>query len=150
MLQNIIMQLFDNELTIITYSIMQFISGQYGRNYQNMYPNIAAKNGHLWIIQKLREKRFMHCTSQGADLAASGGYLDVICDLQQHNIHCSYKGANHAAMNGHLNIIKKLENNGVNSIRCTNLGAYWASRSGYNNIVEYLRKYGINYDETHY
>lgn len=77
--------------------------------------NLAASNGHLHVVRKLRANG-MHCTDLGADCAASDGHVHVLEDLAQHGIYCTTAGADNAATYGHLHVVKYLYKHGI---RCT-------------------------------
>ncbi|KAJ3411926.1 hypothetical protein HDV05_001507 [Chytridiales sp. JEL 0842] len=95
---------------------------------------LAAKHGHLKLLQFLREK--VGCTALAFTLASETGQLDVVRYLHEKNEPCSTYAMDVAAENGHLDVVRFLHEN--RNEGCTDNAINYAAGGGHLEVVKFL------------
>ena len=118
-----------------TLNILQkMINVQATSKYEKFTPKKAAQCGHFEMIKHFLQQG--KCTSDVANYAAGGGYIEIVRFLRSHDIHCTGTGANMAAGNGHLEMVRDLLQH---HIHCTYHGINAAARNGHMHMIRYFR-----------
>src|SRR5262245_8809748 len=87
--------------------IMSFHSPKHRRWSEWEDGNLAAANGHLWLLQTRSDA--MWFTQRAMDSAASNGHLEVVKWLHSNRDEgCSRKAVEGAASGGHLEVLEWL------------------------------------------
>lgn len=100
--------------------------------------NDAAEYGHLNIVIYLSKQSFS-CTTWAMDLAAKRGHLDIVEWLHNNRTEgCTTYAVDLAAMNGHTRVVKwLLDNRSEGGVQAIDL----AAKNGHLNMVVWLCKY---------
>jgi len=119
-----------------------------GNCTSNLYYN-ACKNGHLNVVKWVTEHKYsIYCNERAMDLAATGGYIDLVTWLCYNRCEgCSLKAITGASMNGYLPTLEFVHNN-YDIIGSTDAMDY-AAMNGQLHIIKWLhenRKEGCTKD----
>ncbi|KAF1322650.1 Abc transporter g family member 31, partial [Globisporangium splendens] len=99
--------------------------------------DVAAKNGHLGIVEFLHHNRSEGCSMLAMNNAAAYGYLEIVQFLHEHRSEgCSTAAMNCAARGGHLDVVRFLHENRYEG--CTTSAMDYAARYGHLEIVQFL------------
>ena len=99
--------------------------------------NRAAANGHLAVLQWMKENNLPLPNQIGAIWAAQDGHLAVLQWMKENSLPLpDQEGANMAAYNGHLVILQWMKENGLPLPNQE--GAIWAARNGRTAVVNWL------------
>ncbi|KAE8879284.1 hypothetical protein PF010_g8581 [Phytophthora fragariae] len=101
--------------------------------------DLAARNGHLKMVQWLHHNRSEGCTTDAMDGAASGGHLEIVKWLHENRREgCTTGAMDGAAGSGHLDVVKWLHEN--RSEGCTTAGMDGAGQNGHLRVLRWLHE----------
>jgi hypothetical protein len=148
------------DANVISVSVMDYISGQFGSDYvdtddannaviyghlcllkwlhkcKNITPNIDCLNAinamNIDVLRYLIEDIGLIPTAETANKAAAIGALNIVRYLRENGVRCSEKGVIYAARNGHLDVLCDLRER--DGLICKNL--YSIARNGHLHILK--------------
>jgi hypothetical protein len=117
--------------------VVQWLHGNRQEGCSKFAMEYAAVNGHLQVVQWLHENRREGCTPYTFGKVAAKGNIEMLKWLHFNmGGRCFLHAMDWAAANGHLEVIQWLHDNRVE--RCTSVGMNLAASNGHFLVVQYL------------
>ncbi len=105
--------------------------------------NWAARNGHLAVLQWMKENSLSLPNQDEANYAAYNGHLAVLQWMKENDLPLPHRdGANWAAYNGRLAVLQWMKENYLSL--STQLGANWAAQNGHLAVLQWMKENNLS------